>query len=119
MYNFTQSGPFDEQQIEALRQRLAGMDQAALIRFYNSSLHLCMLNRDQPPRAPFVQQLVQAWKEMTKRTQQSNDVFQLQGEPMPPSVKPKAMVRVEKGLHPAAQQNGILGADSNPATISA
>ena len=74
MYDFIQRGPFDEQQIETLRQHLAQMDQAALIRFYNSSLHMCMLNRNQPPRASFVQQLVQAWKEMIRRTQVSTGV---------------------------------------------
>src|SRR5947209_1634318 len=45
------------------------MDRAALIRFYNSSLHLCMLTREKPPRAPYLQQLVQAWKEMARREQ--------------------------------------------------
>ncbi len=119
MYNFTQSGPFDEQQIETMRQRLAAMDQTALIRFYNSSLHMCMLTRDKPPRAPFVQQLVQAWKELTKREQQANDVFQLQPAPMPPSAKPKAMALAGERLRPIAQQNGSLGADSNASTIPA
>src|SRR3954451_24583673 len=69
MYDFTRTSPFDEQQIETLRQRLTRMDRAALIRFYNSSLHMCMLHQDKPPRAPYMQQLVQAWKEMAKREQ--------------------------------------------------
>lgn len=73
MYNFTQRGPFDERQIETLRQHLVQMDQAALTRFYNSSLHMCMLSRNQPPRASFVQQLVQAWKEMIRRAQVSTE----------------------------------------------
>src|SRR3954469_24550664 len=67
MYDFTRTRPFDEQQIETLRQRLTRMDRAALIRFYNSTLHMCMLTREKPPRAPYLQQLVQAWKEMVQR----------------------------------------------------
>ncbi len=69
MYDFTRTGPFDQQQIETLRQRLTRLDRAALIRFYNSSLHLCMLTQAKPPRAPYLQQLVQAWKEMAQREQ--------------------------------------------------
>src|SRR3954463_6204036 len=69
MYDFTRTRPFDEQQIETLRQRLTRMDRAALIRFYNSTLHMCMLTREKPPRAPYLQQLVQAWKEMAQREQ--------------------------------------------------
>jgi hypothetical protein len=69
MYDFTRTRPFDEQQIETLRQRLTRMDRAALIRFYNSTLHMCMLTREKPPRAPYLQQLVQAWKEMAQRGQ--------------------------------------------------
>src|SRR5947209_6455782 len=71
IYDFTRTRPFDEQQIETLRQRLTRMDRAALIRFYNSSLHMCMLTREKPPRAPYLQQLVQAWKEMAQREQTS------------------------------------------------
>ena len=67
MYDFTRISPFDEQQIETMRQRLTRMDRAALIRFYNSSLQMCMLTREKPPRAPYLQQLVQAWKEMAQR----------------------------------------------------
>src|SRR3954468_8391387 len=71
MYDFTRTSPFDEQQIETLRQRLTRLDRAALIRFYNSSLHMCMLTHEKPPRAPYLQQLVQAWKEMAQREQTS------------------------------------------------
>ena len=69
MYDFTRTSPFDEQQIETMRQRLTRLDRAALIRFYNSSLHMCMLTQEKPPRAPYLQQLVQAWKEMARREQ--------------------------------------------------
>src|SRR3954468_18803155 len=69
MYDFTRTSPFDEQQIETLRQRLTRLDRAALIRFYNSTLHMCMLTREKPPRAPYLQQLVQAWKEMAQQGQ--------------------------------------------------
>jgi hypothetical protein len=69
VYDFTRTGPFDQQQIETMRQRLTRMDRAALIRFYNSSLHMCMLTQEKPPRAPYLQQLVQAWKEMAQREQ--------------------------------------------------
>jgi hypothetical protein len=69
MYDFTRTSPFDAQQIETLRQRLTRLDRAALIRFYNSSLHMCMLTQERLPRAPYLQQLVQAWKEMAQREQ--------------------------------------------------
>jgi hypothetical protein len=71
MYDFTRTSPFDEQQIETLRQRLTRMDRAALIRFYNSSLQMCLLTREKLPRAPYLQQLVQAWKEMAQRERAS------------------------------------------------
>ena len=71
MYDFIRISPFDEQQIETLRQRLTRMDRAALIRFYNSSLQMCLLTREKPPRAPYLQQLVQAWKEMAQRERAS------------------------------------------------
>ena len=120
MYSFTKIDPFTEQELEDLRQRLAGMDQAALIRFYNSSLHLCMLTRDQPPRAPFVQQFVQAWKEMTKRAQDSQDAFQLQAQPMPVSAQPKKMARAGERTRVLSKQTGVWNReDTNPSTIPA
>jgi hypothetical protein len=71
MYNFPRTDLFEEEQIETLRQRLTRLDRAALIRFYNSSLAMCMLTQEKLPRAPYLQQLVQAWKEMAQREQTS------------------------------------------------
>src|SRR4051794_6557155 len=66
MHDFTRTSPFDEQQIETIRQRLTRMDRAALIRFYTSSLQLCMPPGKNPPRAPSLQKLVKAGKEMAQ-----------------------------------------------------
>ena len=120
MYNFTKNDPFNAQEIEALRQRLAQMDQVALTRFYNSSLHLCMLDRQRPPRAHFVQQFVQAWKEMTKRAQESDNVFQLQAPPTTVSAKPKKMARAGERSRVLSKHTGGLSREgSNPSTIPA
>jgi len=43
------------------------MSQADLTKFYQACIDMCQLNRGVAPRASFVQQLVQAWKEMERR----------------------------------------------------
>jgi hypothetical protein len=49
------------EELEALRLRLSKMTQADLVKFYDAGLQTCRLNHGEPPRAPFIQQLVQAW----------------------------------------------------------
>ena len=55
------------EELEQLRGRLAKMSQADLTKFYQACIDMCQLNRGVAPRASFVQQLVQAWKEMERR----------------------------------------------------
>ena len=69
MYRFTQDGPFTRQGLEEVRQRLARMNKSELLRFYQSCLSMCRVDQvGRPPAASFVQQLVQAWKELVRRT---------------------------------------------------
>jgi hypothetical protein len=35
--------------------------------WHNDCLQMCRLNRGQPPKAAYVQQLVQAWRELHRR----------------------------------------------------
>ena len=68
MQDFTRTDPFEEEQIETLRQRLTRLDREALFRFYHSSLHPDLLAREEP-RAPYLRQLLKAWQERTERDQ--------------------------------------------------
>ena len=43
------------------------MTQANLVKFYEVGLQTCRLNHGVPPRAPFIQQFVQAWREFVRR----------------------------------------------------
>jgi hypothetical protein len=67
MYGFTDQAPFDRNRLEELRVRLSRMGRQELQRFYEACWHMCRLEQGCPPRAPFIQQLVQAWKEMQRR----------------------------------------------------
>ena len=68
MLSFNGDGPLDRTQLDELRKRLSKMSITALSDFYYAAWTMCKPDRERPPRAPYVQQLVQAWKEMTKRT---------------------------------------------------
>jgi len=50
-----------------VRERLRKMHYNELVKHYNACLQMCPLNRGQPPRAAYPQQLVQAWKELDRR----------------------------------------------------
>jgi hypothetical protein len=54
-------------ELEALRTRLATMTEADLVNFYEAGLHMCRLTNGVFPRAAFIQQLVQAWRELRRR----------------------------------------------------
>ena len=54
-------------QIEQLRARLQRMGDHELQRFYESAHFMSRIDRGETPRAAFVQQLVQAWREMDRR----------------------------------------------------
>lgn len=43
------------------------MDDRQLAEQYEAALHMCRLDRGRPPRAVFVQQLVNLWRELDRR----------------------------------------------------
>jgi hypothetical protein len=59
--------PLSTEDLEALRVRLSKMTHADLVKFYDAGLHMCRMNHGVPPSAGFIQQLVQAWKELQWR----------------------------------------------------
>jgi hypothetical protein len=63
----TGDGPLTREELEKVRDRLRGMDDAQLVHHYASCLHMCEVDRNGPPRAAYIQQLVQAWRELTRR----------------------------------------------------
>jgi hypothetical protein len=73
MYDFSRTDPFEEEPIETQRQHLTRMDREALIRFYRSSLHADLLAREKPPRAPYLRQLLRAWKEIAEQEQTAEE----------------------------------------------
>ena len=62
--------PLSNEELDNLRTKLAKMSDRDLAAEYNTCLELCQLHRGQPPRAPFVQQLVQAWRELARRSKE-------------------------------------------------
>jgi hypothetical protein len=54
-------------ELQSLRERLAKMTQTELVKFYDAGLRMCRLTGGVRPRAPFIQQLVQAWRELGRR----------------------------------------------------
>ena len=60
-------GPLSRDELEAVRVRLRKMSDTHLIRHYEAGLQMCQLNQGRPPSAAFVQQLVQAWRELVRR----------------------------------------------------
>ena len=69
MPDFTRTDPFEGEPIETQHQRMTRIDREALIRFYTTTLHTDMLTREKPARAPYLRQLLRAWKEMAEREQ--------------------------------------------------
>jgi hypothetical protein len=59
--------PMSQEQIEQLRARLQRMGNRELQYFYESAPYMSRIDRGEVPRAAFVQQLVQAWREMDRR----------------------------------------------------
>jgi len=67
MNDCAKDGPLKKEQLDALRLRLSKMSVTALWNFYHACWSMCKPDRREPPSASFVQQLVQAWKELAKR----------------------------------------------------
>jgi hypothetical protein len=55
------------EELQALRTALSKMTQPDLVKLYDAGLHMCRLANGIPPRAAFIQQLVQAWRELVRR----------------------------------------------------
>jgi hypothetical protein len=59
-------------ELHAVRERLRKMSDAQLIRHYEAGLQMCQLDQGRAPSASFVQQLVQAWRELAWRQRASS-----------------------------------------------
>ena len=59
--------PLTVEELEAYRAQLAKMPRAELVKSYEAGLHMCQLTHGEPPRACFVQRLVQTWRELERR----------------------------------------------------
>ena len=66
-YRFTQDRPYNESELEELRQRLQKMSMGDLVKFYQDAYWMCRYDQ-KPTRAAFVQHLVQAWKMLTSKS---------------------------------------------------
>ena len=61
-------GPLTQEELQAVRERLRKMSDAQLVRHYEAGLQMCQLDPGKrPSSASFVQQLVQAWRELVRR----------------------------------------------------
>jgi hypothetical protein len=67
MANKTADAPLTSEQLAALRQRFARMSLTGLADAYYAAWLRCKMEPGgKPPRAAFMQELVQAWKELRK-----------------------------------------------------
>lgn len=67
MANKPADEPFTSQQLGALRQRFARMSLTGLADAYYAAWLRCKMEPGgKPPRAAFIRELVQAWKELRK-----------------------------------------------------
>jgi hypothetical protein len=71
MHRFTRDGPLSKEDLIQIRQRLARMAMGELRQWYQSAYDLCRLEEGRTPKAAFIQQLVQAWKELRRRAGQN------------------------------------------------
>jgi hypothetical protein len=67
--------PYNRSELIALRSELARLSSQSVREFYVKAWDLCGLGGDQgrPPRPSFIQQLVQAWRELDRRTPKGRD----------------------------------------------
>jgi hypothetical protein len=65
--DFTPDRPMTPDELAALRLRLSRMSPTALLDAYFAAWTRCKMERDgKPPRARFIQELVQAWRALRK-----------------------------------------------------
>jgi hypothetical protein len=55
------------EELTVLRTKLSTLTQSDLVKLYDAGLHMCRLAIGIPPRAAFIQQLVQGWRELVRR----------------------------------------------------
>jgi len=67
MADYTGEDPLTTEQLVELRARLQKMKDPELQSWYEACLQMCRLDRGRPPRATYVQQLVQGWRELQRR----------------------------------------------------
>jgi hypothetical protein len=71
MHEFSKVRTLTAEDLEKSREHFAKMSDAELAGFYESSWYLCQMAHGKPPHAPYIQQLVQAWRELAKRDRKS------------------------------------------------
>ena len=65
--DFTPERPLSAEQLADMRNRFARLSTPSLQHAYAEALERCKLGRDgRPPKAEFIQELVQAWKQLRK-----------------------------------------------------
>lgn len=65
--DFTPAHPVSTQQLADMRRKFALVSTPSLQHAYAEAHERCKLGRDgRPPKAEFIQELVQAWKQMRK-----------------------------------------------------
>lgn len=69
MHRFTSDAPaLSREELAEVRARLRRMSDAELRKQYAAALKMCELRNGGQPRAVWIQQLVQAWKELERRS---------------------------------------------------
>lgn len=65
--DFSPDRPLSAQQLDELRQRFSRMSMTGLYDAYHAAWTRCKMERDgKPPKAEFIQTLVQVWRELRK-----------------------------------------------------
>ena len=65
--DFTPERPLSAEQLADMRNRFARLSTSSLQHAYAEALERCRLGRDgRPPKAEFIQELVQAWKQLRR-----------------------------------------------------
>ena len=65
MAEYTADGPLTREQLTQIRDRLRRMSDTELSREYDAAHYMCRLDRE-PPRASYVEQLFQTWRELER-----------------------------------------------------
>lgn len=68
MNRYAKDGPLSKEDLQELKARLGKMRDRELTGWYDAALKMCRVNEEgMGLRASYVQQLVQAWRELRRR----------------------------------------------------